>query len=422
MKHRNSLGLACAVALALAALLDARAETRQRRIPATFLMDPHGKVHVRTVSAAIERSLSAMPQINFTPIRHLLEPVSPLLDRLAQANQLITEGQDLLNNLEVQKAVDAFQRAAKLQRSVFHLMAVSQSGVEEHGRVYVELAIAQFLAGNEAEAKVALQQAIVLVPKLEFDPQKFPPQSKRMFDEVRFLVDEMGIGDAQINTDPPGAEVQVNGNFIGFSPVLARGLVAGPNLVTVARLGYRTRTGRARVEGGGKVSTFTVRLHPLARSPLALMANAEVEAQTRRPGPALAALSRKLGRQMLFIASSASRDDLVTVTLHAYDAKGNRASGAAVGTVTALDPERDCKTLVESLVPFVTWRSPPPTTRRRGGFWERVRSWPYLWPVVGAVVGAAVVGTSVGLGVYYGTREDNRARNVLILPAGVYCR
>lgn len=404
------------------ALFEARAETGPRRTPATFLMDPHRKVHVRSVSAAIERSLSAMPQINFTPVRHLLEPVSPLLDRLARASQLITEGQELLNNLEVQKAVDAFQRAAKLQRGVFHLMAVSPSGVEEHGRVYVELAIAQFLAGNEAEAKAALQQAMVLVPKLELDPQKFPPQSKRMFDEVRFLVDEMGIGDAQINTDPPGAEVLVNGNFIGFSPVLARGLPAGPNLVTVALLGYRTRTGRGRVEGGGKVSTFSVKLEPLAWSPSALMASAEVEAQTRRPGPALSAFSRKLGRRMLFIASSASRDDLVTVTLHAYDAEGNRISSAAEGTATALDPERDCRALVESLMPFVTWRPPPPTARRRGGLWDRVRTWPYLWPVVGAVVGAAVVGTTVGLGVYYGTREDNRARNVIILPAGVYAR
>lgn len=402
---------------AVSALISVEARGRSKKPKATFYVDLGGKPHVRTVAAAIERALARLDSIDFTSLRHLLEPVGKQLETMARAGKLLNRARELMKNLEVEQAVKALARVAKLQRRVFHLLSVSQSGVEEHGAVYVDLAIARFLAGDENGARQSLHQAFLLVPGLEFDAARFPPQMKRLFDEVRFLVDELGSGAAVIKTVPPGAEVRVNGRFVGFSPVRTRGLAAGPNLVTVYSPGHRTRTWRLYVPGGKQDASLSRRLRPLDGEPLALLASAVVEAQSRAPRAALPALARRLGRNVVFVATTASRDDLVTVRLQAYDAAHNRVSAAAEATISALDPDQECRNLVDGLVPFL-WSRPARRVARRRAWWERVQKWRYFWPVVGAAASVVVVGAAVGVGVYYGTRGgDDRGRNVVIFPA-----
>jgi len=389
------------------------------KLTATFYADSGGKVHVRTVAEALERALSRLARIDLKPIRHLLEPVHPQVEMLAKANEAITAGQDLMNNLEVQQALAAFERAAKLQRRAFHLMAVSESGIEEHGKVFVEMTIAHFLAGDEQKARQALQQAFVLNPKQEFDERKFPPQTKRMFDEVKFLIDELGSGSARIETVPAGSELRINGNFVGYSPVTTRGIAAGPNLITASRIGYNTRTSTAQISGGDKTDPVKLTLRPVKGNPAAMLATAVAEARSGRPGGGLASLAGRLQRRVLFLATTVSRDDLVTVNLYAYDAKGRRISSATTGTVSALDPDHECKNLAQSMAPFLTWHPPKQVVKRHEGWWQRFRASPYFWPAVGAAA-TVVVGTTVGLGVYYETRDDDhRGRNLLLLPVGL---
>lgn len=225
--------------------------------------------------------------------------------------------------------------------------------------------------------------------------------------------------DARIEAHPVGAEVKIDGTFVGFSPVTARGLSPGRHQVQISRVGFHTRTlsmPPASLPGPG--AALEVRLDPLPGRPDRLLGLALEEAASsphKQGHPHQRAAARRLGQRVLLLARLRPRGGLIVVKLFAYDARSDRAVSQATISVTAEDPERGCRQLVASVVPFL---SAPP--RRRAGEGEgwltRARRGPYFWPAVGA--GVVIIGAAVGLGVYYGTREDGPGpgRRLVALP------
>jgi hypothetical protein len=395
----------------------ALAKGKSKRWSATFYIDLRSNVHVRSAAEALERAFSDVAEINFTPIRHIIQPVSNQVEMLSAAQKDVTAGREQMKNLEVDQGLASLQRAVALQEKGFHLLAVSEGGVTEHATLLAELAMAHFLAGDESGGRGALQRALVLMPTLEYDGTKFPPQMRRMFDEVRFLMDELGAGDVRIATKPVGSLVHCNGKFVGFGPVTARGLTSGVNLVSVSKTGFVTRSVPIMVEGGEKEDKLTVRLKSVKGRPSRLLKAAQREAIARVPQSALPKLAKRLRRRILFFATATGDAEKITVSLSAYDSKRSRVSSASQSTISASDPDAGSRELVASLIPFLRERVPKPVPKGPGWF-TRFRRSPYFWPVIGATLGAAVVGASVGLGVHYGTKEKrDYAREVLILPA-----
>jgi hypothetical protein len=248
--------------MGLIVLAPAPALGKPRPLPATLYvkLPLENRIRARAVAQAVQRSFGERTEVNLTPIRHLLEPVGQQLERLTRADTAAKQGRTQMKNLEVDLAVSSLEEAVELQQKVFHLLSTSTSGVKDHAALLADLAISLFLSGDEKAARDTLQNALVLHPRLEYDAKRFPPQMKRLFDEVRFLVDELGVGDVKVVTTPRLAEVRVNGAFVGYSPIRVKGLTAGHNLVTISKPGYRTRTLQARVEGG-----TIVRRHHRAR-------------------------------------------------------------------------------------------------------------------------------------------------------------
>jgi hypothetical protein len=383
-----------------------------------YIKQPRRKMlQIRTVAHALEQAFTERREVNLTPIRHLLEPLAPLLEHLSEADKAARHGRELLKNLELEKSAVELQRAADLQQRVFHLISTSESGINEHAWLLTDLAVAHFLAGDEKTAREVTQRAMVLNTKLEFDSARFPPQMKRLFDEVRFLVDELGTGGLRVVTRPPGAEVRVNGKFVGFSPAKPTGLTAGPNLVTVSKLGFHTQTLPAKVEGGEIVPLVEAKLKPIASRSVRLLNTALKEATGGSVPKTLQRVSNMLQQRVLFLGTMTSRGGSVEVILYAYDRRRHRVSTRATVTVPAQDPEVGCNEIVAALIPFLQERPRPrPQPAGRKSWLSRFRDSPYFWPVVGA--GAVLAVTTLGIGIYYGTRDDpDRGRQLLILPA-----
>lgn len=401
---------------------DGQAKTA-KPLPATLYVDrgDSSNLHLRTIVEELERALAEHREINFTPINQLLEPLGAQLERLSKADSEARAGQAHLNNLELEKGLAALQRAVAYQEEVFHLFASTPSGVEDHAWLLVNLAVGHFLAGDEQQARIVLQRACVLMPQLEFDEKKLPAQMRRLFDEVKFLVDELGTGDARIETHPSGAEVRANGAFVGFSPLVIRGLVAGRNLLSVSHLGYRSQTVAVQVEGGELVAEESVTLKPVEGNPAPIFKSALKDAQARKPSESLQWLAKLLQRKVIFLASlqSQGQDNVILVQLHVFDGRKNKVSVEAKATILATAPRSECEELVASLVPFLVERKKPrPKQVARGSWLGRFYRSSYFWPVVGAVAGAAVIGTSIGVGLYIGQRDDSqRGRNLVLLPA-----
>ena len=393
---------------------------------ATLYIDsgPKPRLQARTVGLTLEQAIKARREFSFKRLKDLLEPRVSYRAQMAKAKKLVDTAKTALANLEVEKGVKALQQAVGIHEQNFHVLARKKNAKEKHAWLLGDLAMAHFLAGDEDNARQALLQAFALHPKMEFDAKRFPPQMKRTFDESSFLADELGTGNAQVTTDPPGCEVRANGSFVGFSPQVIRGMTAGRNLVTLARTGYRTQTFPVKIEGGADIAQVTVELTPLPGKPAKKLEAALMEARHRKVGKSLRAVGKRLKTDIVLLATLDGEDDLVVITLHIYDTRTRKITGMVKGTASSLDPEPEVNELVATLVGTLAQQpvrlrpvKPQPPTE---SWFSSFRKSKYFWPVVGGVAGAVVI-TSASVGIYYGTRStggpDHR-RTLLILPQG----
>ena len=413
---RRRRGLAALVSVL--AVCGPEASLAQMRGGTTATLHVHRRsgngLQLHAVQELLESQLAGRPELRFRPIGQILEPSGLVKQQLQLARTRATEGRARLENLEVTEGVAAIEESTKLREQVFHEVSRTAAGVAELASTLGDLALAYFMADDRDRAQQALVQAFVLAPKQEFDTKKYPPQMRRLFEATRFLMDELGTGDARIITVPAGAEVRANGSLVGLSPVVARGLPATRCLVSVSQPGYRTQTKVLTVQAG-KTVTETVRLEELPGRPAALLEGAVAEAVAGAASQRSAAAARLLRRQLVFLAQAERDRDSLQVQLFAYDAAAGRVVGRGQSRLSA-DSDGAAQALVASVMAMVL--RPPERPTSKGPSWiARFHRSRYFWPVVGGVAGAALVATGVGLGVYYGTRPDtgDRDRRFVVL-------
>ncbi len=414
-------GLVCGLSAPVA-----QAQARGKRT-ATLYMD-HGdtpRLQSRTVGLTLERALKERLEFRFRRLADVLESRAAYRKQMAKARKLIKDAKTALTNMEVEKGVKVLQQAIGIREQYFHLLARKKGAKNKHAWLLGDLAMAHFMAGDEDNARQSLLQAFALYPKMEFDAKRFPPQMKRTFDESSFLADEMGTGNAQVTTDPPGCEVRANGAFVGFSPQVVRGMTAGRNLISLARTGYRTQTFPVKVEGGADIAQVTVELTALPGKPASKLKAALMEARHRKVGKNMLAAARRVKTDLLLLATLGGQDDLVVISMYAYNTRTKKVTGMVKGTASSLDPEPEVNELVATLVGTLAERPKPPPVKPRPPSeslltkLKKFRESKYFWPVVGGIA-ATVVITSASVGIYYGTRGDgpDHRKTLLLLPQG----
>jgi len=420
------------VLFVLSLTLGTEAEARPRKAgvakgmpKATFFLDPGPKprAQIRDVKTILEELIEVRKEIRYISLEEVLENSRAARRELKKANKDAVKGKDQLANLEVEEGVKTISEAVLKREEYFHHFYDDQDELERHAWLLADLAVANYMAGDEEATRKSLLQAFLLHGKMVFDEKRFPPQMKQLFGESQFYADEMGTGDVYIETAPAGAEVRVNGKLVGQSPVVAKGLGPGQNLVTVALVGYRTRTQRVPVQGGGENSQITMDLEPIKGSPLTVLRESIAAANNDQTAPGLKKLARRYKVPVILMAAVGGTDDMVTVSMFAYDGRRKKLVGKVSGTVSALDPEPECRELVNTLITALRTeptRRPVVVEPKQESIFKRFVDSRWFWPTIGIVAGAAVVaGTTVGI--YYGTREteekDHR-KTLILLPAG----
>lgn len=429
LRHSKAVLVLLSICYVISNISLAQAKPK-RKYSATLYMDfgTKPRLQARTVGETLDQYLADLPRLKFTRLNEVLEPMKSFRRKVRKAKKLTAKGKEDISNLEVELGVAAIKDAVKLREQAFHLFEHQPEEIKKHAWMLGDLAMAHFLNGEEEKARQALLQAFGLFPKMEFDDKRFPPQMKRTFDETRFLADELGTGNCAVDTVPVGAEVRANGKYVGFAPLVVRGLPAGNNLITVANTGYRTKTMRTNIEGGPNPSELKIKLKPLRGRPQKVLQAALTEAQTgKHSGKNLATAGALLKRDLLLFADMSGRDDIVVVRLFAYDVRKKKIVGRVKSTVSAMDPDPECKEMASILMTALSRKTvtrPTPAARPKPkpapteSWFSRFRKSNYFWPVVGGLAAGAVV-AGVGVGIYYGTKggpPDHR-RTLLILPA-----
>ena len=240
----------------------------------------------------------------------------------------------------------------------------------------------------------------------DFPVGTFAPEIEARISRLRQTRAAQGTGTLSIRSEPPAAEVFVDGKLVGRSPVDVN-VFGGPHHVRLQRLGFVQTA--ALIEARARATSS----HPfrLSVAPNEVIA-AQLLAYRRRAGR-LPANAKLIGR-LLATQFTAGRgfawlqrgDDGPEAQLHWYDRKGRLltsvppcAAGSGVATVEACQ-----RSLLRARA-----------TGRRGLAHKTTgkpfyRRW-WFWAVAGGTVAAAAVGTAA----YVATREPEGTNVDIVL-------
>lgn len=166
-------------------------------------------------------------------------------DQVDFARESFQKGKDALYKLEVDKAI------AQLSDAVDQLVAVlPYIKKQELAEAMMSLAVAQQQKGKNGPMAQTLRRLLTWRPGYQPDAS-VPPQMNDSLEAARQVVASAPQGQVKIVSDPPGAQVFVDGDYLGVAPTVAPNLAAGEHYLTFKKLGYKRGLRVAQVTAAG---------------------------------------------------------------------------------------------------------------------------------------------------------------------------
>lgn len=152
---------------------------------------------------------------------------------LTEAKTALAEGRQAYLQLELDRAVDRLSYAIEQ----FDAAATVLEGPAELGEALLFLGASQTFAGKNRDARSTFRRLHIQMPQLEPDPNVFPPDVVRRYAAAspRDRSDPRGV--IQVDSDVPGALVEVDYLPRGRAPMAVQGLTIGVHVVRVTRPG-----------------------------------------------------------------------------------------------------------------------------------------------------------------------------------------
>ncbi|MHB1843704.1 MAG: PEGA domain-containing protein [Deltaproteobacteria bacterium] len=182
--------------------------------------------------------------------------VQAKLPDVAPAEAALERGKDLYLNLKFKEAAvelasarDAFAQAFP-QTGDFAPLAAS----------IAYLGASQLGLGDEAGARATFRELCRLRPSHELDAEVYPPQVVSAFERAKAEVAIGPHGALTLASAPPLAEIAIDGERRGETPLKIAGLPAGRHAVRLYREGFRPWWGMIEISARG--SRSQIRLEP----------------------------------------------------------------------------------------------------------------------------------------------------------------
>ncbi|WP_043712164.1 PEGA domain-containing protein [Corallococcus macrosporus] len=316
--------------------------------------------------------------------------------REAEAAEAMKAGQRAYDELDTEKALKHFDNAVRGYEG-----ADLSRRFTELSRARVMKAASQVANGENTAAQLEIRTALALNPEARFSPNFFPPEEMTFVEQERKAVLTGAKSALRVSTEPVPAQVFVDGQFRGISPVDVAGLTAADHYVTVVAPGYALTQRRERE---GEVT--------LTLAPVAAQTGLQVfsEQAARKPdSPERDAALRELGTLAgvsqvlaLLVRGGAGTSPLEVTGLRLDVADGHNLA-YALGTVPRGDALVDgSQSMLMQLVAADAPRQDgKPVTHFAGGISSTRRT-------VGYVLMATGVAMLAG-GVYFGMEASAKA-------------
>lgn len=216
-----------------------------REVTTSLVLVPEGGAdltEVSIVSSGLRRGVREVEGVRFVHPADVLstqessEEVIAATDDLDPIADMVRSGDPDDAARRAQRAIDAFEA---------HLAVVRRADLVD---AYMLRALAECRRGRRRRCVEGFEYVLTFREGAEYDPVRYPDRFLPLFEQTRErLLAEGPRGSMAVTTEPPGAEVFVDGRSYGPSPVTALGLLAGEHYVTVKAVGYEKLIARASV-------------------------------------------------------------------------------------------------------------------------------------------------------------------------------
>ena len=304
-------------------------------------------------------------------------------------------GQDALARGDVDDAVEQLESASRLMEKSIAVLG----DPAEFRTLLLNLGMAHLQNRDRRAAKRVFQRAVAF--RARDDDAALTPAAARALGEARTRDSLLPRGAVAIESDPPHAEIWVDGRYKGVTPTTAAGLTEGSHVVAIQKVGYARRTVMVRASAEGLLSE-DVTLGKARRKPLYDQMVDRLREEILRIGPTRPTGGdgvRELGSLFLadvgVIVQTGGSGAQKQVTLHLFDAKTRRLLNRVSEQV---DWSRRNKEAIAALVgrlvdiDYATALGGAPTPQGPGAGSDGVTGRWWFWTAVGAgVLGAATL-------------------------------
>lgn len=186
---------------------------------------------------------------------------------LALVRTRVEDGRKALNANRWAEALQAFTEA---EQALGKALGVADRALV--ARVYKGLGVALAGLNRPDEARRAMHRSLAVYPNQDASSYAYSLDTRNLFSQVQREVQDLPNGALVVSTTPAGAEIYVDYEFRGFSPVRVAGLTAGDHLVTSYLEGHEVVAAFVTVKGGAD-DRMDVALKPVSAG---IRANVEV--------------------------------------------------------------------------------------------------------------------------------------------------
>lgn len=382
---------------------------------------------------AIADALSADGRVQFRPYVEILSPKATAEARSAEVRELQTRADAAWEELNVPVCKELLEKAVALESRALEHRIEQPDGLRPIHDLLTRLARTRFFDADQRGARDALRQLYALRGSLQ--ASQFPPQMKKLVVESRLLFETLGRGTLAIESDPPGAEVLVDGvRQAGRTPLEVKELIAGPHVVSFVRRGYQTGTSLGDVRGNGETSQLFFTLERYEKNPLAPLDRVRLRLELpegEATPPELKEGASGFGVDVLFLVRVQRREDeggvaQPVLVAYGYDQRADRLFARVEKMATDVTLVETARAVAQELVAEVKADGKYPIAKpgKKGAkgkkkpgapavsdgtpLWKRKE----FWYIVGGVGGVVLLSTAIGIGV--GVSEQNERKRLAI--------
>jgi hypothetical protein len=154
----------------------------------------------------------------------------PEITLLAQQQQ---EGEELLKQGKQDYIEGRFEEAVEKLSLALKLLTDKDKLIDAH----LHIGLCHFALGNKDKAKEQLGEILRLNPAQRLDPLYYPPDFINLLEEARTGI----LGQLKVESEPSIAQVFIDGEFVGVTPVELTEIAAGEHSLRIVKQGFKER-------------------------------------------------------------------------------------------------------------------------------------------------------------------------------------